>query len=75
LGDLCAAVDTPSSPAPTAAARTGPASLIPCRLRGLDPHTYLADALANIVNRHPNAAVDDLLSWSDVSPKPLEAET
>jgi len=50
------------------------ASLIEtCKLCSVDPHGYLADALAKIVNGYPNSAIDDLLPWAYVSPEPLKA--
>ncbi len=50
------------------------ASLIEtCKLCGVDPHGYLADVLAKIVNGHPNSDIDDLLLWACVNPEPLEA--
>ena len=50
------------------------ASLIEsCKLCGVDPHAYLADVLAKIVNGHPNSAIDDLLPWVYVSAEPLKA--
>ena len=35
-----------------------------CKLNGVDPHVYLADALAKIVNGHLNSQIDDLLPWT-----------
>ena len=50
------------------------ASLIEsCKLCGVDPHAYLADVLAKIVNGHPNSAINDLLPWTYVAPQPLKA--
>ncbi len=56
-----------SSPAPTAAAKTGAvvAPLVEtCKLNGVDPHVYLADVLAKIVKGHLNSQIDDLLPWA-----------
>jgi transposase len=44
-----------------------------CKLNGVDPHVYLADALAKIVNGHPNRQIDDLLPWAYVKAEPLKA--
>ena len=44
-----------------------------CKLNGVDPHVYLADALANIVNGHLNSQIDDLLPWAYVKAEPLKA--
>ena len=44
-----------------------------CKLCGVDPHAYLADVFAKIVNGHSNSAIDDLLPWDYVSPEPLKA--
>ena len=50
------------------------ASLIEsCKLCSVDPHAYLADVLAKIVNGHPNSAIDDLLPWIYISAEPLKA--
>jgi transposase len=41
------------------------ASLIEtCKLNAIDPHSYLTDILASIVNGHPNSQIDDLLPWA-----------
>ena len=41
------------------------ASLIEtCKLNAIDPHSYLTDILARIVNGHPNSQIDDLLPWA-----------
>ena len=41
------------------------ASLIEtCKLCGVDPYAYLADALAKIVDRYSNSDIDDLLPWA-----------
>jgi transposase len=41
------------------------ASLIEtCKLNGVDPQTYLADAITSIVNGHPQSQIDDLLPWA-----------
>ena len=39
-----------------------------CKLNGIDPQAYLADALTRIVNGHPQARIDDLLPWNYVKP-------
>jgi hypothetical protein len=50
------------------------ASLIECcKLNSVDPHAYLADVLAKIVNGHLNRAIDDLLPWVYAKPESLEA--
>ena len=56
----------PSSPAPTAAASTGPASpslIETCKLNAVDPHAYLTDILERIVNGHPQSRIDELMPW------------
>jgi len=41
------------------------ASLIEtCKLNAIDPHSYLTDILARIVNGHLNSQIDDLLPWA-----------
>src|SRR5882762_7386606 len=41
------------------------ASLIEtCKLLGVEPHAYLADAITRIVNSHPNRDIDQLLPWA-----------
>ena len=41
------------------------ASLIEtCKLLGVEPHAYLADAITRIVNGHPQSRLDDLLPWA-----------
>jgi hypothetical protein len=41
------------------------ASLIEtCKLRGVEPLTYLADVITRIINGHPNSQIDDLLPWA-----------
>ena len=41
------------------------ASLIEtCKLLGVEPHAYLADAITRIVNDHPQSRLDDLLPWA-----------
>ena len=41
------------------------ASLIEtCKLCGVEPHAYLADVIARIVNGHPHSQIDDLLPWA-----------
>jgi transposase len=44
-----------------------------CKLNGVDPHVYLADALAKIVNGHLNSQIDDLLPWAYAKAEPLKA--
>jgi hypothetical protein len=44
-----------------------------CKLCAVDPHGYLADVLAKIVNGHPNTAIDDLLPWAYAKAEPLKA--
>jgi hypothetical protein len=41
------------------------------KLCGVDPHSYLADTLARIVNGHLNSQIDDLLPWAYTTTKPL----
>src|SRR5438270_13735215 len=41
------------------------ASLIEtCKLIGVEPHAYLADAISRIVNDHPNSQIGELLPWA-----------
>jgi len=41
------------------------ASLIEtCKLLGVEPHGYLADAITRIVNSHPQTRLDDLMPWA-----------
>ena len=41
------------------------ASLIEtCKLNGVDPYAYLAGTITKIVNGHPNARLDELLTWA-----------
>lgn len=35
-----------------------------CKLNDVDPHVYLADVIARIVNGHPNSQIDVLLPWA-----------
>jgi hypothetical protein len=35
-----------------------------CKLNGVDPYLYFANALAKIVNGHLNCQIDDLLPWA-----------
>ena len=44
-----------------------------CKLNGVDPHVYLADALAKIVNGYLNSQIHDLLPWAYVKTEPLKA--
>ena len=44
------------------------ASLIEtCKLNGVDPYEYLADALTRIVNGHLASEIDALLPWAYAS--------
>jgi hypothetical protein len=43
------------------------------KLCGVDPHSYLADTLAKIVNGNLNSQSDDLLPWAYVKAQPLKA--
>jgi transposase len=43
-----------------------------CKLNGVDPQAYLADAIARIVAGHPQSQLDDLLPWAYAS-QPLKA--
>jgi transposase len=50
------------------------ASLIEtCKLCGVEPHVYLADVIAKIVNGHPNSQIDDLLPWAYAATPTLKA--
>ncbi len=41
------------------------ASLIEtCKLNGIEPHGYLTDVIARIVNAHPMSRLDELLPWA-----------
>ena len=41
------------------------ASLIEtCKLNGIEPHGYLTDLIARIVNGHPQSRLDELLPWA-----------
>ena len=44
-----------------------------CKLNGVDPHVYLANALAKIVNGYLNSQIHDLLPWAYVKTEPLKA--
>lgn len=45
------------------------ASLIEtCKLNGVDPQGYLADAIARIVQGHPQSDIDRLLPWAYAAP-------
>jgi IS66 C-terminal element len=35
-----------------------------CKLNDVDPLAYLTDALARIVNGHPNSDINQLLPWA-----------
>ncbi len=43
-----------------------------CKLNGIDPQAYLADANTRIVAGHPQSQLDDLLPWTYAKP-PLRA--
>jgi transposase len=50
------------------------ASLIEtCKLCDVEPHAYLADVIAKIVNHHPNSQIDDLLPWVYAATPTLKA--
>jgi transposase len=50
------------------------ASLIEtCKLCDVEPHAYLADVIAKIVNGHPNSQIDDLLPWAYAATHTLKA--
>lgn len=44
-----------------------------CKLNAVDPHLYLADANARIVEGHPQSQLDDLLPRGAYAPAPLKA--
>jgi transposase len=45
------------------------ASLIEtCKLNGLDPEAWLADAVTRIVQGHPQSRLDELLPWTQAAP-------
>ena len=35
-----------------------------CKLKGVNPHTYLTDVISKIVNGHPNSRIDEFLPWA-----------
>ncbi len=35
-----------------------------CKLNGIDPEAYIADALTKLVNLWPAARIDELLPWA-----------
>lgn len=35
-----------------------------CKLNGVEPHAYLTNIIARIVNGHPNSQIGDLLPWA-----------
>lgn len=43
-----------------------------CKLNDVDPHLYLADVIARIVEGHPQSQIDDLLPWA-YAPAPFKA--
>jgi transposase len=43
-----------------------------CKLCGVDPQAYLADALTKIANGHLNSQIDALLPWAYAPPSPLK---
>jgi transposase len=49
------------------------ASLIETKLCDVEPHAYLADVIARIVNGHPNSQIDDLLPWAYAATPTLKA--
>ena len=50
------------------------ASLIEtCKLVGVEPHAYLADVIARIVQGHPNSRLDELLPWAYPATPALKA--
>ena len=50
------------------------ASLIEtCKLLNLEPHGYLADVIARIVNGHPQSRLDELLPWAYPATPKLKA--
>ena len=50
------------------------ASLIEtCKLNNVEPLAYLTDALARIVNGHPNSQIDDLLPWAYIAAPEVKA--
>ena len=51
----------------------GAEAIHPIKLNGVDPHVYLADALAKIVNGYLNSQIHDLLPWAYVKTEPLKA--
>jgi hypothetical protein len=42
------------------------------KLSGVEPQTYLADALTKIVNGHLNSTIDALLPWAYSPPAALK---
>ena len=49
------------------------ASLIEtCKLCGVDPQAYLADALTKIINGHLNSLIDEPLPWAYAQPVALK---
>ena len=41
------------------------ASLIEtCKSNGVNPHAWLTDTLAKLINRWPASRIDDLMSWN-----------
>jgi len=49
------------------------ASLIEtCKLNGIDPQAYLADALTKIINDHPNSQIDELMPWAYTAQETLQ---
>jgi transposase len=38
-----------------------------CKIKGVEPHAYLADVLSRLVNAHPNSRIDELLPWAYVA--------
>ena len=44
-----------------------------CKLIGVEPRTYLADAAARIANGHPRSRPDGLLPWAYPTTPDLKA--
>ena len=52
------------------------ASLIEtCKLNDIEPHGYLTDVIARIVNGHPQSRLDELLPWAYPTTQSLKAVT
>jgi hypothetical protein len=35
-----------------------------CKLNGVEPHAYLTNIIARILNGHPNSRIDELMPWA-----------